>query len=218
MASPQQLLIAAAPPAGGQSVWIFSDNTTGDYAGVDGGIDDVFLDMYNPTVNQSSGGNAAQLNTREGEGNTLIRAPGISSIPSSRVAVTVTIGVYRLDGAGGTPEVKLARLADGRAWVESEATWNIYRTGDNWGTAGCTNVLTDIPGGGGASGTDNAAGQNAWSHISTAGLVTDVNNIISATNENNGWRLVTAGVYGEFRSSRGTDGTRPYIRIETDPA
>ena len=30
-----------------------------------------------------------------------------------------------------------------RNWVESQATWNAYSTGNNWATAGCGNITTD---------------------------------------------------------------------------
>ena len=29
-------------------------------------------------------------------------------------------------------------------WVEAQATWNIYKSGSNWGTAGASNTSTDI--------------------------------------------------------------------------
>ena len=29
-------------------------------------------------------------------------------------------------------------------WVEDEATWNIYKTGSNWGIAGCAHTDTDV--------------------------------------------------------------------------
>lgn len=30
-----------------------------------------------------------------------------------------------------------------RAWVEAQATWNVYSTGNSWATAGCGNTTTD---------------------------------------------------------------------------
>jgi hypothetical protein len=217
MASPQQLLIATTPPAGGQSVWIFSDNTTGDYAGVDGGLDDTFLNSYETTTVQAtkSDGEEQDLMTREGEFATLIRAPGLGDIPVTRNVTSVTVGLYREDGAGGTPTLKAARLL--RDWVENQATWNVYSTGNNWGTAGAANTSSDVSGAvdGSGSGAITASG---WQEISFSGLVSDANAVIAGTNDNHGWRIVVAGTYAVFQSSRGADGTRPYIRIETEAA
>jgi hypothetical protein len=30
-----------------------------------------------------------------------------------------------------------------RVWTETESTWNVYSTGNSWGTAGCANTSTD---------------------------------------------------------------------------
>ena len=30
-----------------------------------------------------------------------------------------------------------------RNWIENQITWNVYSTGNNWGTAGCSNTTTD---------------------------------------------------------------------------
>ena len=43
-------------------------------------------------------------------------------------------------GSSDTYTVSRLRRMD---WVEGEATWNIYKTGSNWGTAGCGSTSTD---------------------------------------------------------------------------
>jgi hypothetical protein len=45
-------------------------------------------------------------------------------------------------------------------WVETQATWNIYKTGSNWGTAGALNTSTDITTTDAATATSVAA--NNW--------------------------------------------------------
>jgi hypothetical protein len=41
----------------------------------------------------------------------------------------------------GASKVQRLRRAD---WVEAEATWNVYKSATNWGTAGAGNTTTDI--------------------------------------------------------------------------
>lgn len=45
----------------------------------------------------------------------------------------------------GSITYTLTYIRSGRQdWVEGEATWNIYKTSNNWGTAGCANTSSDI--------------------------------------------------------------------------
>lgn len=68
----------------------------------------------------------------------------LSSIPADATCDSAELILYQHaeshSGSGSTTH-SLYRLL--RAWVETEATWNIYSTGNNWGTAGANNTSTD---------------------------------------------------------------------------
>ena len=70
----------------------------------------------------------------------LLKFTGISQIPSNALIKTATLKLKVLeDPAGNTTGVMKAHCLL-RNWVEAEATWNIYSTGNNWGTAGGFNA------------------------------------------------------------------------------
>ena len=70
----------------------------------------------------------------------LLKFAGISQIPSNALVMSATLKLKVLeDPAGNTTGVMKAHCLL-RNWVEAEATWNIYSTGNNWGTAGGFNA------------------------------------------------------------------------------
>lgn len=65
---------------------------------------------------------------------------------SSLSGKTISSATLRLtdlgsDFASNTRTMHVYRLL--RNWVEAEATWNVYSSGNNWGTAGAGNSTTD---------------------------------------------------------------------------
>jgi hypothetical protein len=61
------------------------------------------------------------------------------------VGATITLATLSLYSIGSTQlgrTITCYRLLRA-SWVGSEATWNIYKTGSNWGTAGALNSTTD---------------------------------------------------------------------------
>jgi len=68
----------------------------------------------------------------------------LSSIPGGSTINSVTLTVVLSQGVDATNKV---RVFEGlRNWVEAEATWNIYSTGNSWTTAGARGDTTDITG------------------------------------------------------------------------
>ncbi len=60
----------------------------------------------------------------------------LSSIPISARVQTAKLRLYfTADYASVAPTFSIYRVK--RNWVETQATWNIYSTGNNWQTAGC---------------------------------------------------------------------------------
>ena len=70
----------------------------------------------------------------------------LSSLPAGAVVNSATFSMYYYqkglnDPVNKTITADKIRRAD---WVEGQVTWNIYKTGSNWGTAGCSNTTTDV--------------------------------------------------------------------------
>ena len=63
----------------------------------------------------------------------------LSSVPSINNLISATISLY-CSSFDADIHVDCYRVL--RAWDET-ATWNVYTTGNNWGTAGCNNTSTD---------------------------------------------------------------------------
>ena len=66
----------------------------------------------------------------------LTPAPPVNAILQSAV-----LSVYNETAGGSQADCDLYRIL--RAWSESQATWNVFTTGNNWGTAGCSNTSSD---------------------------------------------------------------------------
>ena len=113
----------------------------------DGVGNNTTLLSISPTANQST-----QPQLRVGEANdasndfrwALIRFD-ISSIPSGATINSVTFSVWIFgDLSSNARNWSLYRIL--RNWVTAEATWNVYSSGNNWGTAGCSDAATDYDG------------------------------------------------------------------------
>ena len=67
----------------------------------------------------------------------------LEEIPKGSVINSVILSMYY----DGTEQASSNRTFQAyrviRPWVESEVTWNIAKSGTNWGTAGCANQSTD---------------------------------------------------------------------------
>lgn len=71
----------------------------------------------------------------------------LSELPSGATISTATFSLYYYAVFGtSNPKTRLFTLYKVRRtdWHETQSTWDIYKTGNNWGTAGCGNTTTDI--------------------------------------------------------------------------
>lgn len=105
---------------------------------------DTWIDSTNATTN--FGTNADMYVGEYGFGSQVSRALikwDLSSIPSGS---TITGATMRLRDIGtnlSTTNRSMRVYRCLRAWVENEATWNVYSTGNSWGTAGAGNTTSD---------------------------------------------------------------------------
>ena len=66
----------------------------------------------------------------------------LSSIPVGSTINSATLSVKTVtDASTNERTYRVYRVL--RVWVEAQTTWNIYSTGNNWGTAGCGNTTSD---------------------------------------------------------------------------
>ena len=110
---------------------------------------DTTLTEWTPTSNQNTIG---ELNIRTGadvylDFFSIIEFPLVwgTDIPAGVVITSATMSLYYWDKAANDP---VGRTIDCQRllrtdWVEAQATWNIYKTGSNWDTAGALNSTTD---------------------------------------------------------------------------
>ena len=143
----------------------------------------------------------------------------LSALAGSTVSA-VSIALLQNSGSPGNT-VSVYRLL--RNWVVGQATWNIYSTGNSWSTAGGAYNDADRSSTLSVSlATDNGTGTwQTW--LTTAQLVTDVQNFIDGTYSNYGW-VFTCNDVGDFHehtfasSEDTTAAERPKITITYTPS
>lgn len=107
---------------------------------------DTSIRWTTPTTNYGGGTRISLRTATDVNGGDLVGIYGFTLPAGDNVIKTATLRLYYgawevNDPVGRTVTMIRVRRAD---WVEMEATWNIYKTGSNWGTAGCLNTTTDI--------------------------------------------------------------------------
>jgi len=109
----------------------------------DTGVTDTFIDSSEPTVNIGSDDNfyIGDLATGAIITRALIQFD-LSSIPVGSTIISATLSIVPYtDHSSNSSTYSVHRLL--RTWEELQATWNVYTTGNNWGTAGAGNTTTD---------------------------------------------------------------------------
>lgn len=198
---------------------VISDNTTGSPVGDFTGTADTKLSQTNATTN--FGTSSSMEITKWAAGNhthSIIKFTGLSNIPNTATVTSVTFGLWLNAGTADTTHtIDIRRNL--RAWVETEATWDVYSTGNSWSTAGGLSDGNDRTGT--ASGQitlDATTGQYYTVTQTSGGLVDDVQGWISGSVTNNGWHLERNGT-GEdstsktVRTREGTNGNKPYLSV-----
>ena len=154
---------------------------------------DTMINSPNPTTNYGT-----STETSVGDGNTAASGAhrgiikfDVSSIDSADIVSAATLSLYEHTAEDqhsvGTWSVKLQKLR--RDWVEGEVTWNIWKTGNNWSTAGAGNTSSDIYSATTATVTLDGTVANAFIDWSDAQLTSDVQDFVSGALSNYGWRI-----------------------------
>lgn len=213
-------------PAATSTVDVITENTTVQNATADNqytGLQDTHLRQSDPTIAQGSNFNSNILEiTKYGindENRTLIRATGLSNIPSNAVVSSATLYLFQTGEDIEGYDVSLRRVL--QPWVEADATWNQYDStltspAGDWNTAGASGDGTD------RESTDSSTtfvGRTllVYHPIDCTNIVQDIIDGTISTDE--GFLLFrTSGgnnnSFKVFQSSQGTDSRRPELVVE----
>jgi hypothetical protein len=196
-----------------------SQNTGATYTGFQA----TGLESANPTVNynDTTFDNKFQATAFTGgqNANALFKATGLSNIAASETATSakVRLSVVR-NGTAPTYSVSLYRVL--RNDDITQATFNVFSTGNNWQTAGGVGAL-DIASTPSATATISQISGGVL-EFSGAQLTQDVNDMIDGVVPNYGWLAIATNytTYGDENyihfnnNANGVDGTRPALVVE----
>lgn len=151
---------------------------------------DTFIHRDTATTNYGTntglfiGNNGGGTNTYR----VVIKFAGLSdgTVPPSATITSATLSLYCYAEASGNART-LRVYRSKRAWVETQATWNIYSTGNNWATAGGFGAddceQTDI-GSRAFSATETTGKYKDWTLTAA-----DIQAIVKGTWTNNGFLI-----------------------------
>ena len=172
------------------------------------GCDDTYIVSGVPNTNYNANGWTEVQKTTTTVRNTLIKFD-VSAIPSNAIVVSATLTLVARSRSGTPFNVSTYPLK--RAWVESQATWNVYSTGHAWGTAGGTKDGTDI-----GSKESTAAMPSTGNAVFSIPIM--VQGWVDGSLTNNGVNLITDTVadnkwlYG-WDSEHATSANRPSLEV-----
>lgn len=140
----------------------------------------------------------------------------LSSIPSGAQVSAATLSIWVFEDVSSNARTLRAYRVK-RNWVETEATWNVYSTGNSWGTAGCDNTTSDRDAtdmGSASVGAAVSVGTEIQISLTTA----EMNKFFDGTYTNYGWLLKVDteadDCYLYDSSGSLTAGERPKLVIE----
>jgi hypothetical protein len=176
---------------------------------------DTFIDSAFPTTNFVTAADvrAGEDNTSGAEVCRILIKFDLSSIPADAIVSSAVLSLWQSsERSGNTRTFRVFRQK--RDWVESQATWNIYKTSNNWQTAGGFGAddceQTDI-GSLSMTGTEGA-GEKQFNLTASA-----IQEMISGAFVNNGFLIKTDTESDDmqlFRSATdGTSSLRPKLTV-----
>jgi hypothetical protein len=138
----------------------------------------------------------------------------LSGLPSGATVNTATFSGYYYDYGSFDPNGRAITLYKVRRadWVEAEVTWNIYKTSNNWGTAGCANTSSDIDTS--KTAATNAPASYGWIDWNVKDIVEDA--VANSVNFNIRMSMATGNYVAKLYSKEYATDTskRPKLVIE----
>ena len=173
---------------------------------------DTYINEAAATTNY---GTAADFRIQKGTGSnqfSLLKFDFSSVVPAGATITLATLSLYAYTANG--PDTLTAYRLLRTDWSESQATWNEYKTGSSWGTAGALNTTTDFTTDDSASGSvaNNSA---AWHNFTVTAQVQTARDSVSGVAH---FKIIDTAdyYYQRYRSSNYTTDTslRPKLYIE----
>lgn len=135
---------------------------------------DVFLRSDTPTSNYGGGANLFVGERNDLSGviyRSLLFFDIIGNIPAGSIINSVTLYISHTTNqyATNTRLMHVYRVV--RNWIEAQATWNVAKTGTNWGTAGCANTTSDYVNTSLGSRSFTSSEANGWKSITLTASV-----------------------------------------------
>ncbi len=187
------------------------DNTADTFSGTD----DTQIVETSPTFNDATSVDIEIAKYASGDHrHCLIKFGGLSNITGPVTVSSATLFLDFITGVGSAQTYEARRVL--RNWVENQATWNIYSTGNSWTTVGCLSDGNDRVGTASGSGS---LGVTAGIYYSITGLAADVEGFINGTFSNFGWHISRQGTGNDFStqhfysSEETIDARRPYLQV-----
>lgn len=186
------------------------DNTGDTYAG-----SRLFeLNQADPTTAYHDGSQGrVKLGTGSNEERSIVLFTLPGAITGPVTVSSATLRVYKSDSndiSGSNLEAYLLR----RSPVYNQATWNVYSTGNSWGTAGAKNTTSDVfsPASVTQAGPGSSTGYVA---LTSAQLASDIQTAINAAASSIGWVLASTDQFLRIvlLAEGNTDGQRPYLEF-----
>jgi hypothetical protein len=192
------------------TITVIGDNTGDDFAGTE----DALLWSASATSNFGTHiENRASVSGGVLTGASCIAFSGLSNISASDIVSDASFNIKTKSLSGGDQNIILRLLL--RNWVELQASWNVWSTGNNWTTAGAQSDGNDRSA---TISSTIASGVTNGVYISGTGaqLISDIQNFIDGGLSNYGWHFGRDDVttaYEYCHSSDATDGDRPYLSV-----
>lgn len=116
----------------------------------------------------------------------------LSSIPASANITSATLSLWiQADYSSNARDYKVYRIL--RNWVEAEATWNSWKSGSAWTTAGAGSNGNDVDLGTAWATTNFSATESVGTEKTFALNTTEFKKLINGTYTNYGWLIKSDG-------------------------
>ena len=187
---------------------------------------DLVIADYNPDTNHAAGGELTAGDNNSGGAQTQ-RSLIKFVMPSITAPVAVSSAVLSLYEKAAADNNSLSPFAIvfnriRRDWVESQATYNSWKTGSAWSTAGCSHTADDYVST--VSDTLNFDATAASAYVawpSSSQMIADVEGFINGSINNYGWRMSAPTAEQQssntivkfYDSENGTEARRPKLVV-----
>lgn len=175
---------------------------------------DTYLSSYNPTNNYSAAANLYVSAYSIAKARAILKFDFSAVVPDNATITLATLTLFSTYSSVAGRTITCYRLLR-TDWVYNQATWNIYKTGSNWGTAGALNSSTDYTTTDSATAKSIRANYLSWNvtaQVQTAR--TSVGGVAHFLLADVGADSTDATYYAKYNDTGGGGGLKPKLYIE----